>query len=63
MSKNQPTLPRSPLITSKDDWNGIYLRHDRQPAFELPEHTHTSHTLIVGMDNALRCRMVDWWAI
>jgi len=55
MSQNQPQLPRPPLITSKnEDWEGVYLQHDRQPAFELPEHTHSQHTLIIGMDNELK---------
>lgn len=35
MSKNEPILPRLPLITSdRQDWDGIYLRHDRQPTLE-----------------------------
>ena len=60
MSQNQPQLPRPPIITSKNEnWYGVYLRHDRQPAFELPEHTHSQHTLIIGMDNGLKAE----WSI
>lgn len=54
MSKNEPTLPLPPLITSQDEnWDGIYLRYDRQPAYSIPEHSHARHTLIIGTDNAL----------
>ena len=60
MSKNQPILPRPPLITSdREDWEGIYLRHDRQPAFAIPQHSHSQHTLIVSMDNSLQAE----WSI
>ena len=60
MSQNKPQLPRPPLITSEnEDWDGVYLQHDRQPAFELLEHTHLQHTLIIGMDNALKAE----WSI
>ena len=52
-------LPRPPLITSKNKWDGVYLRHDRQPAFEIPQHSHSQHTLIIGMDNALKAE----WSI
>ena len=54
MSQNKLQLPRPPLITSKNEnWDGIYLQYDRQPAFELLEHAHSQHTLIVGTDNGL----------
>jgi hypothetical protein len=59
MSKQDFILPRPPLITSKQDWDGIYLRHDRQPAFEIPIHTHSQHTLIIGLDNSLQAE----WSI
>lgn len=60
MSKNEPILPRPPLITSdREDWDGIYLRHDRQPAFAIPQHSHSQHTLIVGLDNLLQAE----WSI
>ena len=60
MSNNEPILPRSPIITSRDeDWDGIYLRYDRQPAFEIPQHSHSQHTLIIGMDNSLQAE----WSI
>ena len=53
MTNNEPKLPCPPLLTSQQDWDGVYLRHDRQPPFEIPRHTHAEHTLIIGMDNAL----------
>ena len=53
MTNNEPKLPCPPLITSKQNWDGVYLQHDRQPPFEIPRHTHAEHTLIIGMDNAL----------
>ena len=60
MSNNEPVLPRSPIITSKhEDWDGIYLRYDRQPAFEIPQHSHSQHTLIIGMGNSLQAE----WSI
>ena len=60
MSKNNFSLPRPPLITSKNEnWDGIYLRHDRQPAFEIPQHSHPQHTIIIGMENALEAQ----WSI
>ena len=60
MSVNYPKLPRSPLITSKNEpWDGIYLQHDRQPAFEIVEHSHSQHTLIIGLENALQAE----WSI
>ena len=60
MSQNQPQLPRPPIVTSQNEnWDGVYLRHDRQPAFELTEHTHSQHTLIIGMDNRLKAE----WSI
>ena len=60
MSQNSQKLPLPSLITSKNEhWSDIYLQHDRQPAFELPEHTHSQHTLIIGMDNALEAE----WSI
>ena len=60
MSQNQPQLPLPPIITSKNEnWEGVYLRHDRQPAFELPEHSHSQHTLIIGMDDGLKAE----WSI
>ena len=60
MSKNEPRLPRLPLITSdREDWDGIYLRHDRQPAFAIPQHCHAQHTLIIGMDKSLKAE----WSI
>ena len=53
-------LPRPSLVTSKHkDWDGIYLQYDRQPAFEIPEHSHAQHTLIIGLDNALKAE----WSI
>ena len=60
MPKNEPILPRPPLITSsQEDWDGIYLRHDRQPAFEIPQHSHSQHTLIIGMEDSLNAE----WSI
>lgn len=57
---NKPILPRPPLITSKSEsWSGVYLQHDRQPVFELLEHSHSQHTLIIGMDNGLKAE----WSI
>lgn len=54
MSPNEPILPHPPLITSKNEnWDGVYLRHDRQPAFAIPEHSHPQHTLIVSLGNSL----------
>lgn len=54
MSPNEPILPHPPLITSKNEnWDGIYLRHDRQPAYSIPQHSHSQHTLIVSMGNSL----------
>ena len=48
MSQNDPVLPLPPLITSKNEnWDGIYLRHDSQPAYSIPLHSHPQHTLIV----------------
>ena len=59
MSDN-PILPRPPLITSKNKgWDGVYLQHDRQPAFAIPQHSHSQHTLIIGLDNALNAE----WSI
>ena len=59
MSQNQPKLPRPPLITSKNEnWEDIYLQYERQPTFEIPEHIHLQHTVIIGMDNALKA---EWW--
>ncbi|MEM7761837.1 MAG: AraC family transcriptional regulator [Cyanobacteria bacterium P01_A01_bin.40] len=55
-----PKLPRLPLITSENEpWNGIYLQHDRQPAFEITEHSHSQHTLIIGLENELQAE----WSI
>ena len=55
-----PKLPRLPLITSANEpWNGIYLQHDRQPAFEITEHSHSQHTLIIGLENELQAE----WSI
>lgn len=57
---NKPILPRLPLVSSeREDWDGIYLRHDRQPAFVIPQHSHARHTIIIGMDNFLRAE----WSI
>lgn len=54
MSLNEPQLPLPPLITSKNNnWDGIYLRHDRQPAFAIARHSHPQHTLIISMGNSL----------
>lgn len=59
MPDNEPILPRPPLVTSKNEnWDGVYLQHDLQPAFEIPRHTHSHHTLIVGMDRGLQA---EWW--
>ena len=56
---NDPILPRPPIITSENEnWDGLYLQYDRQPAFEIPEHSHPQHTLIIGMDNALEA---EWF--
>ena len=58
MTQNKPILPHPPLITSKNkNWNGIYLRHDRQPAFAIPEHSHSRHTLIISLGNSL---LAEW---
>ena len=58
MANNELLLPRSPLITSKNEnWDGIYLQHDRQPPFEIPLHTHQQHTLIISMENKL---LAEW---
>ena len=60
MANKEPVLPNPPLITSENEnWSDIYLRHDRQPPFEIPQHTHAEHTLIIGMDNALEAE----WSI
>ena len=60
MSENNFSLPRPPIITSNNEnWDGIYLRHDRQPALEIPEHSHPQHTIIIGMENALEAQ----WSI
>ena len=58
MSDKEPTLPRPPLNAS-EDWDSIYLRHDRQPAYSIPLHSHSQHTLIIGLDNSLRAE----WSI
>ena len=58
MTDNEPKLPCPPLATSEDSWDGVYLRHDRQPPFEIPRHSHAEHTLIVGMDNGLKA---EWY--
>ena len=50
MTNNEPKLPCPPLLTSQQDWDGVYLRHDRQPPFEIPRHTHKEHTLIIGLN-------------
>ena len=53
-------LPRPPLITSQDrGWDGVYLQHDRQPAFALPQHSHSQHTIVIGLDNVLKAE----WSI
>ena len=58
-SQNEPILPDPPLITSKNEnWDGIYLRYDRQPAYSIPEHSHPQHTLIVSMGNSL---LAQWY--
>ena len=59
MSQNQPKLPLPSLFTSANNWDGVYLQYDRQPTFELPEHTHERHTLIIGTDNKLNAE----WSI
>ena len=60
MSEHESILPRLPLITSeRENWDGIYLRYDRQPTFAIPQHSHSQHTLIVGMDNSLQAE----WSI
>lgn len=60
MFKNEPILPRSPIITSQtEDWDGVYLRYDRQPAFEIAQHSHPQHTLIIGLENSLKAE----WSI
>lgn len=60
MFENEPMLPRCPLITSdQENWDGIYLRHDRQPTFAISQHSHSQHTLIIGMDNSLEAE----WSI
>ena len=59
MSQNEPILPYPPLITSKNEnWDGIYLRHDRQPAYSIPQHSHSDHTLIVSLGNSL---LAEWY--
>ncbi|MEM7595761.1 MAG: AraC family transcriptional regulator, partial [Cyanobacteria bacterium P01_A01_bin.83] len=45
--------------SSKEDWNGIYLRYDRQPTFEIQQHSHPQHTLIIGTENSLNAE----WSI
>ena len=60
MTNNEAKLPCPPLITSKqENWDGVYLQHDCQPPFEIPRHSHAEHTLIIGMDNALKAE----WSI
>ena len=54
MPKKEPILPRPPLITSSQEyWDGTYLRHNRQPAYSIPQHSHPQHTLIIRMENSL----------
>ena len=60
MLQNAPILPHRPLITSKNEnWDGIYLRHDRQPAYSIPRHSHSQHTIIISLGNALQAE----WSI
>ncbi|MBW4695795.1 MAG: AraC family transcriptional regulator [Lyngbya sp. HA4199-MV5] len=41
-------LARPPLLTSQSlAWNGIYVQHHRQPAWETPAYAHTRHMLMV----------------
>ena len=60
MANKKPILPNPALITSENEnWSGVYLRHDRQPPFEIPRHTHAKHTIIIGMDDGLEAE----WSI
>ncbi len=41
-------MPRPPILSSHDlQWDGIYVQHHHQPAWETPEYSHTRHMLLV----------------
>ena len=41
-------MPRPPILSSQNlQWDGIYVQHHHQPAWETPEYSHTRHMLLV----------------
>ncbi len=41
-------LARPPLLSSQNlEWDGIYVQHHYQPAWETPEYSYTQHMLLV----------------
>jgi AraC family transcriptional regulator len=46
--ENFEIFPCLPLLSSqKLGWDGIYVQYDQQPAWEMPEHSPTHHTVVV----------------
>ncbi len=50
-------LPRPALLSSRGQWQGIYLEHHCQPPGEIPEHSHAEHLIVVSLD---RNRVERW---
>jgi AraC family transcriptional regulator len=45
-------LPYPPLRSSEDlAWQGLYVQHHQQPAWETPEYAHTRHMLLIHNTN------------
>lgn len=54
-------FPRSPLqVSDSATWQGIFLAHHRQPAWEMPENHPSQHILSINMGAASRVeRVID----
>ena len=47
-------LASPPLISSQElNWDGIYVQHYQQPAWETPEYSHTQHMLLIHTSKTL----------
>src|SRR4028119_730757 len=54
-------FPRSPLqVSNPTSWQGIFLAHHRQPAWEMPENQPSQHILSINIGAARKVeRRID----